>query len=73
MSLVASGGGVVLGGDVSRYFRAFDDETDVVLWVVNLGPAVTGSRGTHAVNGRHCVAVDTGAAGTVRDACHGWF
>ena len=32
MSLVATGGGLVFGGDVNGRFRAFDDETGEVLW-----------------------------------------
>ena len=42
MSLVATGGGLVFGGDVNGRFRAFDDETGEVLWEINLGSAVTG-------------------------------
>ena len=32
MSLVATGGGLVFGGDVNGRFRAFDDETGEILW-----------------------------------------
>ncbi len=64
MSLVATGGGLVFGGDVNGRFRAFDDETGEVLWEVNLGSAVTGFPITYAVDGRQYVAVSTGTAGT---------
>ena len=64
MSLVATGGGLVFGGDVNGRFRAFDDETGEVLWEINLGSAVTGFPITYAVNGRQYVAVSTGTAGT---------
>ena len=64
MSLVATGGGLVFGGDVNGRFRAFDDETGDVLWEVNLGSAVTGFPITYAVDGRQYVAVSTGTAGT---------
>ena len=64
MSLVATGGGLVFGGDVNGRFRAFDDETGDVLWEVNLGSAVTGFPITYAVGGRQYVAVSTGTAGT---------
>ena len=37
MSLVATGGGLVFGGDVNGRFRAFDQETGEVLWEINLG------------------------------------
>ncbi len=64
MSLVATGGGLVFGGDVNGRFRAFDDETGAVLWEINLGSAVTGFPITYAVDGRQYVAVSTGTAGT---------
>ena len=64
MSLVATGGGLVFGGDVNGRFRAFDDETGEVLWEINLGSAVTAFPITYAVGGRQYVAVSTGTAGT---------
>ncbi len=60
MSLVATGGGLVFGGDVTGRFRAFDHETGDVLWEVNLGSPVPGLRITYAVDGRQYVAVNTG-------------
>ncbi len=64
MSLVATGGGLVFGGDVNGRFRAFDGETGEVLWEINLGSAVTGFPISYAVGGRQYVAVSTGNAGT---------
>ena len=64
MSLVATGGGLVFGGDVNGRFRAFDHETGEVLWEINLGSAVTGFPITYAVDGRQFVAVSTGSGGT---------
>ena len=64
MSLVATGGGLVFGGDVNGRFRALDDETGEVLWEINLGSSVTGFPITYAVDGRQYVAVSTGTAGT---------
>ena len=64
MSLVATAGGLVFGGDVNGRFRAFDHETGVVLWEINLGSSVTGFPITYAVDGRQYVAVSTGTAGT---------
>lgn len=61
MSLVATGGRLVFGGDVNGRFRAFDDETGEVLWEVNLGSPVTGFPITYAVAGRQFVAVSTGS------------
>ena len=66
MSLVATGGGLVFGGDVSGRFRAFDHETGEVLWEINLGSAVTGFPITYAVDGRQFVAVSTGSGGRRR-------
>ena len=60
MSLAATGGGLVFGGDVNGRFRAFDDETGEVLWEINLGSSVSGFPISYAVDGRQYVAVSTG-------------
>ena len=62
MSLVATGGGLVFGGDVNGRFRALDQETGDVLWEINLGSPVTGFPISFAVDGRQYVAVSTGTA-----------
>ena len=62
MSLVATGGGLLFGGDVNGRFRAFDQETGDVLWEINLGSPVTGSPISFAVDGRQFVAVSTDTA-----------
>ena len=62
MSLVATGGRLLFGGDAHGRFRAFDQETGNVLWEVNLGSAVTGYPITYAVAGRQYVAVSTGGS-----------
>ncbi|MDX1382510.1 MAG: PQQ-binding-like beta-propeller repeat protein [Thermoanaerobaculia bacterium] len=62
MSLVATGGGLVFGGDVAGRFRAFDQVTGEVLWEINLGSSVTGFPISYAVDGRQYVAVGTGNA-----------
>ena len=64
MSLVATGGGLVFGGDVGGRFRAFDHETGDVLWKINLGSPVSGFPISYAVDGRQYVAVGTGTGGT---------
>ena len=64
MSLVATAGGLVFGGDVNGRFRAFDDETGEVLWEINLGSPVSGFPISYAVDGRQYVAVGTGTGGT---------
>ena len=61
-SLVATGGGLVFGGDVNGRFRAFDQETGDVLWEINLGSPVTGFPITFAVDGRQYVVASTGSA-----------
>jgi alcohol dehydrogenase (cytochrome c) len=62
MSLVATGGRLLFGGDANGRFRAIDQETGSVLWEVNLGSAVTGYPITYAVGGRQFVAVSTGGS-----------
>ena len=42
LSLVATGGGGVFGGDANGRFCAFDQETGEVLWEINLGSSVAG-------------------------------
>ena len=63
-SLVATGGGLLFGGDTNGRFKAFDLETGEVLWEVNLGSPVTGYPITYAVDGRQYVAVSTGRSAT---------
>lgn len=60
MSLAATGGGLIFGGDSNGRFRAHDHETGEVLWEVNLGSSVSGYPITFAVDGRQYVAVNTG-------------
>ena len=61
-SLVATGGGLIFGGDVNGRFRALDHETGAVSWEINLGSSVTGFPITYAVDGRQYVAVSTGTS-----------
>ena len=60
MSLVATGGGLIFGGDASGHFLAFDQDNGKVLWDVNLGSPVTGYPITYSANGKQYVAVSTG-------------
>ena len=60
MSLVATGGGLIFGGDANGRFKALDQDTGEVLWEINLGSPVTGFPVTYAVDGRQHVAVSTG-------------
>ena len=66
-SLVATGGGLVFGGDGNGRFRALDHETGEVLWEINLGSSVTGFPITYAVDGRQYVAASTGTSLSSRD------
>ncbi len=66
-SLVATGGGLVFGGDGNGRFRALEHETGEVLWEINLGSSVTGFPITYAVDGRQYVAVSTGTSLSSRD------
>ena len=59
---MATGGGLLFGGDAACRFRAFDQTTGKVLWEVNLGSQVTGYPITYAVDGKQYVAVSTGSA-----------
>jgi alcohol dehydrogenase (cytochrome c) len=60
LALVATGGGLIFGGDAVGFFRAYDDKTGKVLWEVNLGSAVSGYPITYSVDGTQYVAVSTG-------------
>jgi alcohol dehydrogenase (cytochrome c) len=60
MSLAATGGGLVFGGDVAGNFKAYDDATGKVLWETNLGAPVSGFPVSFAVDGKQYVAVTTG-------------
>ena len=68
MSLAATGGGLVFGGDVAGAFRAFDADTGEVLWETSLGAPVSGFPVTYAVGGRQYVAVTTGPSLTAMAA-----
>ena len=60
MSLVATGGGLLFGGDANGRFRAFDQETGEILWEINLGSPVAGYPISFAVDGRQYIAASTG-------------
>lgn len=64
LSLAATGGGLVFGGDANGRFRAFDQVTGEILWEINLGSPVSGFPISYAVDGRQYIAVSTGGAAT---------
>ena len=59
---MATGGGLVFGGDANGRFRAYDERNGEILWEVNLGSHVTGFPATFTVDGRQYVAVSTGGS-----------
>ena len=61
-SLVATGGGLIFGGDVNGRFRALDHETGDMLWEINIGSSVSGFPVTYSIEGRQYVAVSTGTS-----------
>jgi alcohol dehydrogenase (cytochrome c) len=60
MSLVATGGRLIFGGDTNGKFMAFDQDSGKVLWQVNLGSPVTGYPITYSAGGKQYVAVSVG-------------
>jgi alcohol dehydrogenase (cytochrome c) len=60
LSLVATGGGLVLGGDANGRFKALDDKTGQVLWETIVGAPSSGYPITYSVNGKQYVAIITG-------------
>ena len=66
-SLIATGGGLVFGGDGNGRFRALDQETGESLWEINLGTSVTGFPITYAVDGKQYVVASTGSSLSSRD------
>lgn len=50
--LVATGGGLLFGGDSNRRFRALDQETGTVLWETILNSRITGGAISYGVDGQ---------------------
>ena len=61
-ALVATGGGLVFGGDLNGRFRAFDQTDGEVLWEINLGSQITGFPITFGIDGKQYVAISTGTS-----------
>jgi alcohol dehydrogenase (cytochrome c) len=60
MSLVATGGGLVFGGDAGGRFKALDDRTGKVLWEMNVGSSLSGYPVTFTAGGKQYVAAIAG-------------
>jgi len=63
MSMMATAGGLVFGGDVAGNFTAYDEKTGAVLWQTNVGAAISGYPVAYAVGGKQYVAITTGSSG----------
>ena len=64
LSLVATGGGLIFGGDAHGRFKAMDQVTGEVLWEINLGSPVSGFPISYEVGGRQYIVASTGPAAT---------
>jgi alcohol dehydrogenase (cytochrome c) len=62
LSLVATAGGLVFGGDANGRFMAFDERTGKILWDTNLGAPVSGFPISFSVDGKQYIAVNTGGS-----------
>ena len=62
LSLAATAGGLILGGDTNGRFKALDDKTGKVLWEINLGSSVSGFPVSFAAGGKQYIAAITGAS-----------
>jgi PQQ-dependent dehydrogenase (methanol/ethanol family) len=60
LSLVATGGGLVFGGDANGRFKAYDDKTGQVLWETIVGSASSGYPISYSAGGKQYVAIITG-------------
>jgi alcohol dehydrogenase (cytochrome c) len=58
--LLATGGGLLFGGDAARRFHAYDQETGEILWSTILSGPAEGHPVSFSVNGRQYIAVPAG-------------
>jgi len=61
--MVATGGGLIFGGDVAGNVTAYDEKTGAVLWQKNVGSPITGYPVTYKAGGKQYVAFLTGSSG----------
>ncbi|MDF2798506.1 MAG: PQQ-binding-like beta-propeller repeat protein [Devosia sp.] len=59
-SVLATGGGLVFGGDAARYVKAWDQDTGEVLWEQRLNAPIGGYPMTYSIDGEQYVAIPTG-------------
>ena len=61
--ILTTAGNLAFGGDLDRYFRAYDVWTGQVLWETRLGTSVQGFPVTYSVDGEQYIAMSTGLGG----------
>ncbi len=61
--ILTTAGDLAFGGDLDRYFRAYDVWTGQVLWETRLGTSVQGFPVTYSVDGEQYIAMSTGLGG----------
>ncbi len=59
-SLLATAGGLVIGGDAGRYVKAWDDTTGEVLWQQRLNAPIGGSPVSYELDGEQYIVIPTG-------------
>ncbi|WP_172123111.1 MULTISPECIES: PQQ-binding-like beta-propeller repeat protein [unclassified Devosia] len=59
-SVLATGGGLVFGGDAARFVKAWDQDTGEVLWEQRLNAPIGGYPMTYEIDGEQYVAIPTG-------------
>jgi PQQ-dependent dehydrogenase (methanol/ethanol family) len=60
---LATAGGIVFGGSLDRYIRAYDDATGKVLWETRLNDVPSSCPISYSVNGKQYIAVVVGNGG----------
>jgi alcohol dehydrogenase (cytochrome c) len=60
LSLVATGGGLVFGGDSNGRFKALDDKSGALLWEAIVGSPASGYPISYAVGGKQYIAAIVG-------------
>jgi len=69
-ALLSTAGGLIMGGDANRRFKALDAKTGDVLWEIPLSGSITSYPITYSVDGRQYVAIAAGGM-TVLDLTTG--
>jgi alcohol dehydrogenase (cytochrome c) len=70
-ALLPTAGHLLFGGDLDRYFRAYDDTTGKVLWQTRLNNVVNSYPIAFRVDGKEYIAVVAGSGSTLPRALNG--